>query len=96
MWPFKKGWTARQKRHRRLCREEEKDFERMINWMEMNMQAHRKAHNRLYEVVASRVATDPDQPKEGTSEALPEALAHEFDNNADPKGDACYYRGCKE
>ena len=97
MWPFKKGWSAKQKRHRQLCRQEEKEMERMINWMEMNMtpvrrQAARKAQERLYEVVASRVAPDPDAPNGEASTGLPEALAHEFDNNADPKGDACCVR----
>lgn len=91
MWPFRKGWTKHQKNFRRLCREEEKEVERMINFMEMNVETVKKAKAALLTKQATSVPTDPDAPKEGASTGLPEVLVNEFVGSGDPKGDACCY-----
>lgn len=94
MWPFKKGWTEKQKKFRRMCREEEKEVERMINWMEMNVENVKNAKKArearlgaLLGAVATPVPTDPDQGSVAPFEGLPD----EFSGNADPIGDACCY-----
>lgn len=95
MWPFRKGWTAKQRKFRRDCREEEKEVERMINWMsrpapecasmELNVESIKRAKAAREAQVATPVANDPDQPRVEALDDLPD----EFTGNADPKGDAC-------
>lgn len=80
-------WTEKQRKFRRDCREEEKEVERMINFMEMNVESIKRA-KAIREAAEARVAAiDPDQPRVEALEGLPD----EFTGNADPKGDACCY-----
>lgn len=95
MWPFKKGWTRKQKAFRRACRAEEKEVEQLINWLEINMSAiTRKTQNRLHHQQASGVATHPVLPKEDPSTAFPEALADEFARGTAAEGDCCSCDRC--
>lgn len=50
MWPFKrKGWTKRQKEHRRLCRQEEKELEQLNTWLDAQwLQRAAKARDEGY------------------------------------------------
>ena len=85
MWPFRKGWSKKQKQHQRLCRQEEAELERLINWMSMPSQEP------LMNQPATTVPTNDQSSNVGPSDGLPD----EFTDNADPKGDACCYQGCR-
>lgn len=81
-------WTEKQRKFRRDCREEEKEVERMINWMEFNVEAikrGKRAQNQMGERAATPVANDPDCPLAGASEGLacclePKCPCHGVDN----------------
>lgn len=97
MWPFRKGWTAKQRKFRRDCREEEKEVERMINWMEMNVETvrrNKKAQERLPKAVSTEVANDPDAPKEGASTDPLGLLAGEFVSGTAASMDCCTEPRC--
>lgn len=90
MWPFRLNskWNKRQKEHRRLCRQEEAEMERLINFFDERVKT-------AQELKMSRVATTPATPSQKDADAPFEGLADdsidEFENNSDPKGDACCY-----
>ena len=96
MWPFKKGWTRKQKAFRRACREEEKEVEQLINWLEINMSAitrknAQKAHNALAAGEARVGTSDPDAPKEDPSSSILGALP---DETGAKEQDCCECRAC--
>jgi len=64
MWPFRrKTWTEKQKRFRKMCREDEKEMERLVTF---------------YGVGATGVACCEEKTKEEPSTAVLEALKKEF------------------
>ena len=89
MWPFRVGWSKKQKNFRRLCRQEEQELERLINWQELNMQAIRKAAKANQESQATHPSPEALEDKEAPFSCVVEALPDEWSCNADPKGDAC-------
>ena len=94
MWPFRLNnkWTQKQKAHRRLCRQEEAEMERLINFFDERVKT-------TQEQKMTRVATTPyassnqeqEDPFSQAPEALPADDVDEFTNNSDPKGDACCF-----
>ena len=93
MWPFRVGWSKKQKNFRRLCRQEEQELEHLINWQELNMQAIRRASKTAQDQSSGPKATPAPaealEDKEAPFSCVVEALPDEWSGNADPKGDAC-------
>lgn len=72
----------------------EKTLEKLVNWQELNVECirrGRKAQNQMGERAATPVPTNDQSSNVGPSDGLPD----EFTDNADPKGDACCYQGCR-
>lgn len=94
MWPFRiNKWSRKQKAHRRLCRQEERDLLFLATLM-FNPPV-KTAQEALMTRVATTPYTSPNQEQEDPFSQAPEALpsddVDEFTNNSDPKGDACCY-----
>ena len=92
MWPFRiNKWSRKQKAHRRLCRQEEAEMERLINFFDERVKT---AQEQKMTSVATTPSTTPNQDADGPFEGLGGASysdAQEFEQNSDPKGDACCY-----
>lgn len=87
MWPFKVNkWSLKQKMHRRLCRQEEQELERLVNTMWPSIKT---TQERFMTRVATHVPTPPQEDRDGPFEGLGDDVVNEFENNGDPKGDAC-------
>ena len=87
MWPFRLNkWTKKQKQHRLLCRQEEAEMERLINFWDERVKT-------AQEQKMTRVATPVPTPSQETQEEPFSCdlgdVSDEFENNSDPKGDAC-------
>ena len=92
LWKFfKPRWTKKQKKHRQLCRQEERELEQFILWSVEMSALNKKAQDRFNEQEAGDVRPMVEQELVEAVEALPD----EFEGNADPRGCACCYTGCK-
>lgn len=90
MWPFRiSKWNKRQKNHRRLCRQEEQELERLANTM---WPPSKTTQEPLMTPKATNPLATPNQDTDAPFEGLGEPSyddAKEFEQNSDPKGDAC-------
>ena len=90
MWPFRiNKWSRKQKAHRRLCRQEEVEMERLINFFDERVKtAQEQKMTRAATTPSTTLQQDDVRPMDEPQAYCGEPL-DEFTDNADPKGDAC-------